>query len=136
MAARYFVRDADSFEGTEEQLRIVADMILDCSYMTHKENVRIVAAQSFATLIPLLSTKDQTKNLFFLSASLFETYLTLMTALIYIITDENPQIRLFMQNQSIQKMLGNQMKLKSVPISIDDANDTVLLQAVFMRVTD
>ncbi len=59
-----------------------------------------------------------------------------MTTLIYIITDENPQIRLFMQNQSIQKMLGNKMQLKSVPISIDDANDTVLLQAVFMRVTD
>jgi hypothetical protein len=58
LAARYFVRDADSFEGTEEQLRVVADMILDCSYMTHKENVRIVAAQSFATLVPLLSTKD------------------------------------------------------------------------------
>jgi len=59
-----------------------------------------------------------------------------MTALIYIITDENPQIRLFMQNQSIQKMLGNQMQLKTIPISIDDANDTVLLQAVFIRITD
>ena len=73
-------------------------MILFSSYMTQKENVRIVSAQSFATLIPLMSTKDTSKNLFFQSASLYESYLILMTALVYILTDENPQIRLFIQN--------------------------------------
>jgi hypothetical protein len=34
LAAVYFVRDADSFEGTEDQMRLVAEMIIENSYMT------------------------------------------------------------------------------------------------------
>lgn len=76
-------------------------MILESSHMIQKDNVRICSAKSFATLIPILSVRETSKNLFFQSASLYETYLILMTALVYILTDENPQIRLFMQHQSI-----------------------------------
>ena len=65
LAARFFVRDADSFEGTEDHISKVADMLLEHSYMVHKERVRIVTAQSLASLIPHLSTKDTKFNLFF-----------------------------------------------------------------------
>lgn len=90
LAARYYVRDATSFEGTEQQLSLVAEMILENSYMAHKENVRIVSAKSFATLIPLMSVKDVRKNIFFQSALMYETYLTLMLSCIYLLTDELP----------------------------------------------
>jgi hypothetical protein len=58
LAARFFVRDADTFEGTEDHLSKVADLLLEHSYMVHKERVRIVSAQSIASLIPHLSTRD------------------------------------------------------------------------------
>jgi len=58
LAARFFVRDADSFEGTEDHLSKVADLLLEHSYMVHKERVRIVSAQSIASLIPHLSTQN------------------------------------------------------------------------------
>ena len=58
LAARFFVRDADTFEGTEDHLSKVADLLLEHSYMVHKERVRIVSAQSIATLIPHLSTRE------------------------------------------------------------------------------
>ena len=44
LAARFFVRDADTFEGTEEHVSKVADLLLEHSYMVHKERVRIVTA--------------------------------------------------------------------------------------------
>ena len=44
LAARFFVRDADSFEGTEDHLSKVADLLLEHSYMVHKDRVRIVSA--------------------------------------------------------------------------------------------
>jgi len=58
--------------------------------MNKKEQVRIVSAQSFATLIPILSERNLRKNLFFKSASLYSSYLVLMNALVFILTDENP----------------------------------------------
>ena len=33
-------------------------------------------------------------------------------------------------------MFGNEAQLKSMPYAINDANDTILLKAVFERVTD
>jgi hypothetical protein len=58
LAARFFVRDADTFEGTEDHLGKVADLLLEHSYMVHKDRVRIVSAQALATLIPHMATRD------------------------------------------------------------------------------
>lgn len=44
LAARFYVKDADTFEGTEDQICKVADLLLEHSYMTHKERVRLVSA--------------------------------------------------------------------------------------------
>jgi hypothetical protein len=90
LAARFFVRDADDFQGIEEQMALIADMILENCYMTQKEQVRIVCAQSFATLIPIIAVRDTSQNLFFKSASLYQSYLKLMHALVFILADENP----------------------------------------------
>ena len=68
LAARYFVRDADSFEGTEQQVSKVAELLLEHVYMSHKERVREVSAKCLASLIPLMAFKDLSKNLFFQSA--------------------------------------------------------------------
>lgn len=102
--------------------------------MTNKDQVRITTAKCLSTLIPLIATKDFQANLFFQSASLFETYLMLMQALIFILTDENPQIRFFMQNQNVLRMLGKEVGLQHY--ELNDANDTVLLKHVFERITD
>ena len=57
-----------------------------------------------------------------------------MQALIFILTDENPQIRFFMQNQNVLRMLGKEVGLQHY--ELNDANDTVLLKHVFERITD
>lgn len=106
LAARFYYRDKDDFTLLEDQMRTVAELILENCVMTQKEQVRIVSAQCLSTMIPMMSEQDPRKNLFFKSATLFQAYMILMNALVFVLTDENPQIRLFMQNQSIRQMLG------------------------------
>lgn len=110
----------------------MAEVILAYSYMTNKDAVRITTAKCFSSLIPLLAPREG--NLFFQSACLFETYLLLMQALVFILTDENPQIRFYMQNQGVLRMLGIQQQLQH--FAFNDANDSVLLRLLFTKITD
>lgn len=53
------------------------------------------------------------KNLFFQSAQNYESYLSMMKALVFILTDENPEIRLFMINQGLNQVFGVPTELVS-----------------------
>jgi len=48
-----------------------------------------------------MATKNLSENLFFQSAMNYESYLLLMTSLVFILTDENPEIRLFISSQNL-----------------------------------
>jgi hypothetical protein len=62
-----------------------------------------------------------------------------MHSLIFILTDENPEIRLFMINQKVRRMLGLEFQLSTSGLeqyNLGDANDTVLIRAIFEQLTD
>ena len=57
-----------------------------------------------------------------------------MHALIFILTDENPEIRLFMINQKVRRMLGLEVQLSTSGLeqyNLGDSNDTVLIRSIF-----
>lgn len=58
----------------------------------------------------------------------------LMQVLIFVLTDEHPQIRFFMQNQNVLSMFGKEIALQHY--SFNDANDSVLLRHVFDRISE
>jgi hypothetical protein len=62
--------------------------------MEFKDEIREATVKSLFALMPLLSTKPA-ESLFFTSAQNYQSYLTIMCALVYILTDENPEIRFF-----------------------------------------
>ena len=62
-----------------------------------------------------------------------------MHSLIFILTDENPEIRLFMINQKVRRMLGLEVQLSTSGLEqyiLGDANDTILIRAIFEQLTD
>ena len=62
-----------------------------------------------------------------------------MHSLVFILTDENPEIRLFMINQKVRRMLGLEFQLSTSGLeqyNLGDANDTVLIRAIFEQLTD
>ena len=62
-----------------------------------------------------------------------------MQALIFILTDENPEIRLFMINQKVRKMLDLEVQLSTGGFEhqiLSDSNDTVLIRSIFEHLTD
>jgi len=65
LAARYFVKHADSFDETEAQLALVAELLRKSIYMDQKEKVRVAAVKSLATLIPMLAARPLSDNIFF-----------------------------------------------------------------------
>ena len=117
-------------------MALVSKSIFDHAYMSHKEQVRVVSAQSLASLIPYMSLKD---TVFFKSENLMESYTFLLMAMVYLLTDENPQIRLFIQCQNVGDMLGMNQTMSTPYFSqrqCGDVNDIVLIRNIFSRVTD
>lgn len=96
LAARYFVHHADSFDEAEHQLSQVADLIRKCVYMDQKEQVRVAAAKSLSSLMPMLRTRPLASNVFFQSALNYESYLKLMSSMVFVMTDEHPELRQYM----------------------------------------
>lgn len=71
LAARFYYRDNDDFTLLEDQMKTVAELILENCVMTQKEQVRIVSAQCLSTMFPIMAEQNPRKNLFFKSATLF-----------------------------------------------------------------
>jgi len=67
-------------------------------YSDQKEQVRVAATKSLASLIPVMVARPTSKNLFFQSAQNYESYVNLLKAFVFVLTDENPEIRLFIVN--------------------------------------
>jgi hypothetical protein len=139
LAARFFARHADSFDGTEDQLRIVAELIQQKVYMDQKEMVRVAATKSLSSLFSLMATMPLKDNLFFQSAMNYESYLILMNGLILVLTDENPEIRAFVINQELSVLFSRELHLESPTLSkltLYDTNDYVALDILFERLTE
>ena len=66
--------------------------------MDQKEKIRIASVKSFGSIIPIMAAKPLKDNIFFQSALNYESYLKLMSSLVLILTDENPNIREFICN--------------------------------------
>ena len=111
LAVRYYIKQSDNFDAAESQMRDVAESIRKLVYMDQKELVRVAAVKSLASLIPLMSVPDLRQNFFFLSACNYESYLLIMSALILVLTDENPEIRLFIVNQGLHCLFKRAAKL-------------------------
>ena len=137
LGARWFLlHNTDNLAITEKMMTFVSKTIFDHSYMSHKEQVRVVSAQSLASLIPHMALND---TVFFKSEKLMESYVFLIMAMVYLLTDENPQIRLFIQSQNVQHMLGMSQTMATPYFSqrqCGDVNDIVLIRNIFRRVTD
>ena len=106
LAARYYVKHADSFDETENQLSLVADLLRQSVYMDQKELVRVASVKSIATLIPMMATRPLSDNIFFQSAMNYESYLKLMTSLVFVLTDEHPEVRCFIVNQGLNLLFN------------------------------
>ena len=94
-------------------MRDVAEGIRKLVYMDQKEQVRVAAVKSLASLIPLMSVPDLKLNFFFLSACNYESYLIAMSALVLVLTDENPEIRLFIVSQGLNSLFKKVSRLSS-----------------------
>ena len=79
-----------------------------------------------------MSFKDLGKNIFFQSAQNYESYLKLLRALVLILNDENPEIRLFMVHQNLGLLINFETNLKSVQgLTITDVNEQLILEQIF-----
>ena len=58
-----------------------------------------------------------------------------MQTLVMLLTDENPEIRLFVVNQGLATLFNQRIKL-SMGFHLDDFNDFVSLEMVFRALTD
>ena len=94
-------------------MRDVAEGIRKLVYMDQKEQVRVAAVKSLTSLIPLMSVPDLKLNFFFLSACNYESYLIAMSALVLVLTDENPEIRLFIVSQGLNSLFKKVSRLSS-----------------------
>ena len=100
------MKHADSFDETENQLSLVADLLRQSVYMDQKELVRVASVKSIATLIPMMATRPLSDNIFFQSAMNYESYLKLMTSLVFVLTDEHPEVRCFIVNQGLNLLFN------------------------------
>jgi len=138
LAARWFLADGDSFEKTEEQLGIVSSNLLKYVYSDQKEQVRVAATKSLASLIPVVMARPLNQNIFFQSAANYDSYLNLMRAFVFILTDENPEIRLFILSQGLNSLFDMPLTLNSPLLagtSILDCNELVTIQNLFSSLT-
>ena len=106
--------------------------------MDQKEQVRVSAVKSFSTLIPIMSARPLHDNIFFQSAMNYESYLKLMSCLILILTDEHPDIRIFIVNQGLNMLFDNPLVLESAAlqgICIKDTNDYLAMLQLFKSLT-
>lgn len=98
-------------------------------------------------LLPLMKA-DPSESFFFQSAQNYESYLLLLASLVYILTDENAEIRLFatMQNLRIgllpfknhNDILGQITLETEGPLCgrvIGDTNDFLTVRAIFETLT-
>ena len=116
----------------------MAELICASAYMDQKEQIRVSAAKSLSTLIPLMSVKTLKSNLFFQSASNYEAYLILHKSLMLIITDENPEIRLFIINQQLGSLFNHSPMTDSPTlknIQLRNVNDHFALELLFSHLT-
>lgn len=69
----------------------------------------------------------------------YESYLKLMNGLIYILTDDHPEVRSYIVNQGLNSMLGRQMELTSAPLKgvvLRDTNEYLAVESVFDALTE
>lgn len=76
----------------------MADLLRKSVYMDQKEQIRVAASKSLASLVPMLAARPLKDNIFFQSALNYESYLKLMSCLVFILTDEHPELRSFIVN--------------------------------------
>ena len=65
VAALYFIADGDSFELTEEHVTEMSQQLLKYAYSDQREIVRVAAAKSLISLIPVIVTRPYSQNLFY-----------------------------------------------------------------------
>jgi hypothetical protein len=116
----------------------VSQNLLKYVYSDQKEQVRVAATKSLASLIPIMMARPLNNNIFFQSAANYDSYLNLMRAFVFVLTDENPEIRLFILSQGLNKLFDHPLDLTSpvlLGVSISDCNELLTIENLFTNVT-
>lgn len=79
------------------------EMFRQYSYMDQKEIVRVSVAKSIATLITELKISQE--SIFVKNRTNFEGFLDIMTALVFILNDESPDIRAYVIHHGLAQIL-------------------------------
>ena len=135
---RYFVKHADSFDDTGDQIALAAELLRKSVYMDQKELIRVAAVKSLSTLIPMMSTRPLADSIFFQSALNYESYLQLMSCLVFALTDEHPEVRAFITNQRLNLLFGKLLTLESPALTgivIRDSNECLAMESLFESLT-
>ena len=69
----------------------------------------------------------------------YESYLILMGALVFVLTDESPEIRLFIVNQALNVLFKRPLPLQSPALQgivLRDTNDFIVVETLFEALTE
>jgi len=86
-----------------------------------------------------MSTSNLKENLFFQSAMNYESYLIMMGALLFVLTDESPEIRLFIVNQGLNALFRRPLVLESPALQgvvLRDTNDFIVAETLLEALTE
>ena len=117
----------------------VSELLRKSVYADQKEIIRVAAVKSFSSLISMMAARPLKDNIFFQSALNYESYLRFMSCLVFILTDENPEIRFFIVNQGLNILFNRPLVLQSPTLSglvIRDSNDFLAMEYLFTSLTE
>ena len=86
-----------------------------------------------------MSTSSLKENLFFQSAMNYESYLIMMGALLFVLTDESPEIRLYIVNQGLNALFRRPLALQSPALQgivLRDTNDFIMVETLLEALTE
>ena len=85
-----------------------------------------------------MATRPLSDNIFFQSALNYESYLKLMSCLVFILTDEHPEVRCFIVNQGLNLLFAKPATLQTpllAGITLKDCNEYEAMRMIFSTLT-